>query len=94
MSESVHIRTARSQLERLAPWFPPEQVLVLLYEDCVRDPAAALARTYAFVGLDPSHVPAGLTQRVHETTGPKPTVDAEQQERLRLAYRAEVDITE
>ncbi len=40
------------QLLRLWAVFPSEQVLVLQFEQCVRDPRAQLRRTFAFLGLD------------------------------------------
>ena len=41
------------QLLRLWQVFPRDQVLVLQYERCVRDTAAELRRTFAFIGMDP-----------------------------------------
>ena len=44
--------------------FPPEQILVLQYERCVRDPNHELQRTYRFLGL-PSFEAQGLEGRVN-----------------------------
>jgi hypothetical protein len=41
-----------SQLQVLFKHFPREQVLVLQLERCRREPAAMLAKTFAFLGLD------------------------------------------
>jgi Sulfotransferase family len=46
------------QLLRLWTVVPREQVLVLQYERCVADTRAELARTAAFIGLDPERMPA------------------------------------
>ena len=56
------------QLLRLWRAFPREQVLVLQYERCVADARAQLARTFAFLGLEPD-IPAGLDpgRRVNES---------------------------
>jgi hypothetical protein len=43
--------------------FPREQVHVILLEDVMRDPRAVCRAVYRFVGVDESHVPAGLTER-------------------------------
>ena len=49
-----------SQLEHLLRYFPAEQVLVLQFERCVKDPATELARTYEFLGLDSTFTPGDL----------------------------------
>ncbi|MHB1725190.1 MAG: sulfotransferase family protein [Acidimicrobiales bacterium] len=54
----------------LRPWeetFPPEDVLVLQYEACTAEPAAQLAATYRFLGLDDSFVPDELRSAVNKT---------------------------
>jgi len=43
------------QLARLLHWFPRRQVLVLQYERCLADPDAAMAQTYAFLGVDDTY---------------------------------------
>lgn len=53
--------------EALQPWtacFPSEQILVLQYERCTGNPAAQLARTYRFLGLEP-FVHEGIEKRVN-----------------------------
>lgn len=44
------------QLTSLHDHFPREQVLILQYERCVRDMPGQLARTFAFLGLDPARL--------------------------------------
>jgi hypothetical protein len=75
-----------AQLERVLEHFPQEQLLVQQYERCVADPAAELARTYAFLGLDASFVPAGLTARVNASRSPKPELPAERLAELRRTF--------
>jgi hypothetical protein len=54
----------------LEPWedeYDPSEVLVLQYEACTRDPAAQLAATYRFLGLDDGFRPAHLDAAVNRT---------------------------
>jgi hypothetical protein len=41
-------------LERYSDLFPREQILVLFFEDLVRDPSAQLGRLQDFLGVEPS----------------------------------------
>ncbi len=55
----------------LAPWeaaYEPDEMLVLQYEACTRDPEDHLATTYRFLGLDDTFRPARLGARVNETS--------------------------
>jgi hypothetical protein len=61
------------QLGQLLGHFEREQLLVLQYERCCREPAAELSRTYEFLGIDGGEVPAGLTDRAGPTR-PKPAL--------------------
>ncbi len=54
------------ELRRWTAHFPRDQILILQYERCVADPAAQLARTYRFLGLDPV-VGTGIHNRVNAT---------------------------
>lgn len=47
-----------AQLERLLGHFERDRVLVLQYERCTSSPAQELARTYEFLGLDPTFAPS------------------------------------
>jgi hypothetical protein len=78
------------QLLRLWQAFPREQVLVLQYERCVADAHMQLARTFAFMGLEPD-VPAGvdLAQRVNESPGPKVELSRWQTDELMRRYAPE-----
>jgi hypothetical protein len=50
---SDHVKYAE-QLRRLHDAFPPEQVLVLIYEDFRRDNEAVLRQVLEFLGVDPT----------------------------------------
>lgn len=78
------------QLLRLWASFAREQVLVLQFERCVREPVAELRRTFAFLGLDPE--PAGaidVAAVVNESRGPKVDLSLEQRTTLVARYAPE-----
>ena len=70
--------------------FDAGQLLVLQYEQCAADPVGQLARTFAFLGLDP-FTPEGLRPSVHSSAEERSALD--EQDRLRLVdlYRDDVD---
>lgn len=79
---------------QLAWWerhVPRARILVLQYERCCAEPAAELARTYAFVGLDPSFRPERLDAPANRTAGEKLALDPHQRAELVAAYEPEVD---
>jgi hypothetical protein len=64
MADVVDRRSFATQLARLHRFFPPEQVLVLQFERCRRDPAGQYRRTLEFLGVrDTAFVPGRLTGR-------------------------------
>jgi hypothetical protein len=79
------------QVERLLAVVPRDQLLVLQYERCVRQPAEELARTLAFLGVPPhEHDPRILTARYNQTVGDKGTLSAKQEAALMAEYEPEV----
>ena len=72
------------QLDRLESVFPREQVLVLQYEACAKEPSRFLAKTFQFLGLDDSFVPPGAGESVNGTKVPP----------LRLAEQARHQLTD
>ncbi|MEE4662051.1 MAG: sulfotransferase [Halieaceae bacterium] len=62
--------------------FPREQILVLTTQELKQDPAAALDRVLAFIGLAPGFRPANLGDVVHKGGG-APVITAAQRQRLR-----------
>lgn len=78
------------QLLRLWQAFPRDRVLVLQYEQCVAHPRDQLARTFAFIGLEPEvPVEIDLDQRVNASRGPKVTLSEWQTEQLARRYAPE-----
>jgi Sulfotransferase domain len=76
------------QLRRWDAVFAADRILVLQYERCLADPAAELARTYRFLGLDP-FVPEGMERRVSATQERAPLPEDVRQ-RLVDLYAADV----
>lgn len=79
-----------SQLEYLYKFFPPEQVLVLQFERCVKDPAAEIRRTYEFLGLESTFVPSDLSSQRNAARVAKPTIDDDHRRWLVQSYEREV----
>jgi hypothetical protein len=80
------------QLEHLFAWFPVEQALVLQYERCRRDPRQELARTFDFLGLEPTDVASEvLERRVNETLERKVEVPDDLIETLTADYRPQME---
>jgi hypothetical protein len=78
-----------AQLTNVLASFPREQVLVLQFERAVADPAAELARTYAFLGLA-QFVPRALREPVNRSRGAVAPLAAEDAVRLASAYAPDV----
>jgi hypothetical protein len=75
-------------LGRWTEYFPPEQVLLLQYEQCIADPGFQLARTHRFLGLEPiAH--EENRERVNATAR---TIDLEEDVRRRLVQLYESDV--
>ena len=78
------------QLLRLWKVFPRSRVLVLQYERCVREPAAELRRTFAFLGLEPSVADSlDVGRVVNQSQGPKVSLSDEQLDLLVRRYQPE-----
>ncbi len=56
-----------THLENWLVHFPKEQLLVLLFDDVIKDPVAVSKRVYQFLEIDPNHQSAALTQRSNES---------------------------
>lgn len=52
-----------THLQRWFDSFPQSRILTLLTDDIREDPAAVAARTYEFLGVDPTHRPRSLERR-------------------------------
>ena len=76
----------------LAPWeeaYHREDLLVLQYEACTRDPAGQLAATYRFLGLDDTFQPPQLHTAVNATAS-KRAVDPGFERMLTELYEPDV----
>lgn len=60
--EAIERGCYATQLRRALEHFPRQQVLLLQFESCTREPERELARMYGFVGLDPDFVPDELRE--------------------------------
>jgi hypothetical protein len=78
------------QLQRIWAAFPREQVLVLQFEQCVRDPRGQLRRTFAFLGLDEAAADViDVERKVNETKVRKVTMSDWQRRLLVERYAPE-----
>jgi len=75
-----------AQLKRLMRWIDRDNILLLQFEQCVREPSRQLAATYAFLGIDPAFRPKNIGRRVNGTRGRKLPLSGEQSEWLRDAF--------
>jgi Sulfotransferase domain len=80
-----------SQLERLWSLFPADQVLVLQFEHCLTALEPELARTFEFLGLDPSFVPEDARKPRSKSQIPKVVLSDNHREWLQQSYRADVE---
>ena len=51
------------QIEQFLPFFPPERLLVLIFEEFIADPIATHRRVYEFLGVDPTYVPSDVSAK-------------------------------
>ncbi len=76
----------------LVPWeraYPAEDLLVLQYEQCVREPAEYLEKTFRFLGVDDTYRPPELRTRVNASKS-KQDLDPFVVEQLVRLYEADV----
>lgn len=89
LNEAIAFGRYGEQLDGLARHFPRDQILVLQLERCVQDPEGELARTFAFIGVDPGFVPGDLHDPVNERQGPKSAIPADLIDGAREIYAAD-----
>jgi hypothetical protein len=70
-TDSIERGRYATQLERLNAFFPPEQILVLQYEQCRADPVSNWRRTLRFLGVDEDHPPPDFDRARGSTMAPK-----------------------
>jgi len=79
-----------TQLARYLEVFPREQLLVLQYERCLRDPREEFARTLEFLRVDSDFVPKSFERGGARSFGADRGLPTELQERLVRLYEPEV----
>lgn len=60
-----------THLRRYFSCFPRDQLLVLIYEDCLKNPLGFIRKIYSFIGIDASFSPALLDVKVNEGQMPR-----------------------
>ena len=55
------------QLKRFFDIFPPENILVVLYDDLKKDPLEFIQKIYQFLGVKNDFVPGEISQRTNKT---------------------------
>jgi hypothetical protein len=79
-----------TQLARYLDVFPREQLRVLQYERCLEDPAGELARTFEYLGIDPTFVPKSFERGGARSFGTGKALAPELHGRLVRLYEPEV----
>jgi len=79
------------QLDRVFAHYARDRVLVLQYERCSRDAKGELRRTYRFLGLDDSFLPADLDSRVNATRWANAGLQRSEQADLNERYRPQLE---
>jgi hypothetical protein len=80
-----------AQLTWILQHFPRAQVLVLQFEQCVRDPVTELKRTYEFLGLDSASMPAHAAVAANVTKSKRFELTPDVTGSLRRLYRADAE---
>ena len=60
-----------AQLQQYYEHFPKDQLLVLIYEDIEKDPAAFIRRIYEFLEVDPTFTPSMLNRQINVARTPR-----------------------
>ena len=90
VAEAVGHSLYADNVRRWLDHFPADQLLILLYEECVASPAQQLERTYRFLGLDAAHRPVDLERPVNKTVEAKTRLDDDVSRRLRAIFDPDV----
>ncbi len=90
-AEALAMSLYADALRRWQAAFPEDQLLVLQYEACVADPGGQLARTYAYLGLDPTFTPATLHTEVNKTEEGKAGLPDDARHRLTEIVGPDID---
>jgi hypothetical protein len=60
-----------TQLQVVQSLFPPDQLLIFLFEELASDPHGVARRLYEFIGVDPDFAPRSLHERVNVNGRPR-----------------------
>ncbi len=93
-ANQVHAFSRSLYADDLRRWqscFPAGQVLVLQYEACASQPVELLAKTYEFLGLDPSFCPSDIRSGVNVTARTKAALPIEALTRLERIVAPDVE---
>lgn len=90
LAEAVGRSLYADNLKRWFDHFPADQILVLLYEECVAASAQQLKRTYRFLELDADYRPPEMDRPRHKTVESKPELDDDVRRRLRDIFAPDV----
>ncbi len=92
VAEAIDKGRYASQLEAARAAFTPGRVLALQYERCVMEPRVQIARTHAFLGLEPHELTdAEIARPRNRSRGERPAIDPQHVDFLRALYRPEVE---
>lgn len=81
-----------AQIARLHDAFPPERILVLVYEACVENPRRWLGETFRFLGIDDTFVPSDMAGESNRTRVAPTVLGPGVEERLNALYKPDVDL--
>lgn len=89
-TESVWYGMYAAQLEIVFATFPRDQVCVLQYEACSREPERFMRRTYEFLDLDPEFVPENVNRLMNKQRRLRKGLTKEARDVLKYVYRNDV----
>ena len=81
-----------AQLQRWFQHIPPERILILQYEQCVRDTSKELARTFSFLGIDESVTIPNSGEVINPSLQEKSRLPSDVKERFVDLYSQDADL--
>ena len=76
---------------RLLSFFDRSQLLLLQYEKCKSDPAGEISKTYRFLGVDETYVPASLNRKINTRPSSQPELARFQRRNLANYFKEDVE---
>ncbi|MBA7620387.1 hypothetical protein ES703_27736 [subsurface metagenome] len=77
-------------LSRFLKYFDPENILILIYEDALNDPAQFIKSIYQFLKIDENFIPSMLHKKIN-TTPKKERMDKATRKMLREMYNNDIE---